>query len=549
MSLQLAALALSIVAAIQNPQAAPPPAGTAKISGLVTRSDTNQALADVTIRLVRWEGGLGQQIPSQRTEADGRFTFEGLRAGEYVLTFSAEAFVTLEFGQRRPLEAGRRIQLQESEHFAKADISLPPTTAIEGRLLDEFGDPAPGMTVQAARVQYAAGKRRLMPIGGTTPARPTDDLGQFRIFNLPPGDYYLMALSGPFAGPDGPSGFAVTYFPGTRVPTEARPVHLDVGQDATGIAIQLVPAPMATVSGVLTDEAGKPIPGDVMFLQMSGGDVRSLIMGRHPAGPDGVFTFRNVAPGTYVIQAYGRPVGGGNLGRSPFGFLPLTVSDGSDLTGLTLRVPTGATARGKIILDGDAAPPAPARVLVSPVPINFVSAPVGGGPPNRITRDDWTFEVSNMSGIRTVNVIVGSPEWFLKKVTLAGKDITDAAIDFQHGDVDGLEVTLTSRGPTLGGTVTDDDKPAADYSVIAFADDPARWVFPSRYFAQGRPGQQGNFRIQGLPPGNYLAVALPSVQGTEWQDPEFLQQYLGVATRVSLAEGETKTVSLKLIRR
>ena len=98
MSLQLAALALSIVAAIQNPQAAPPPAGTAKISGLVTRSDTNQALADVTIRLVRWEGGLGQPIPTKRTESDGRFIFDGLRAGEYVLTFSAEAFVTLEFG-------------------------------------------------------------------------------------------------------------------------------------------------------------------------------------------------------------------------------------------------------------------------------------------------------------------------------------------------------------------------------------------------------------------------------------------------------------------
>jgi hypothetical protein len=64
-----------------------------------------------------------------------------------------------------------------------------------------------------------------------------------------------------------------------------------------------------------------------------------------------------------------------------------------------------------------------------------------------------------------------------------------------------------------------------------------------------RRASKANFRIQGLPPGNYLAVALPSVQGTEWQDPEFLQQYLGVATRVSLAEGETKTVSLKLIRR
>ena len=53
----------------------------------MTRTDTNQPLANVTIRLTRWEGGLGQQIPPKRTEADGRFTFEGLRAGEYADVF------------------------------------------------------------------------------------------------------------------------------------------------------------------------------------------------------------------------------------------------------------------------------------------------------------------------------------------------------------------------------------------------------------------------------------------------------------------------------
>lgn len=548
MILNLAALAWSVAVVIQNPQPAPPPGGTARISGLVTRSDTSQPLANVTVRLVRWEGGFGQPVPLKRTEADGRFAFDGLRAGEYAITFSADAFVTLEFGQRRPLEGGRRIQLRETEHFDNADISLPPTTAIEGRLLDEFGDPAPGMTVQIARVQFVAGKRRLMPAAGATASRPTDDLGQFRLFNLAPGDYYLMALAGPFAGPDDPSGFTVTYFPGTRVPTDASPVHLEVGRDATGIVFQLVPASMSTVSGVLTDEAGKPIPGEAMLLPTNGGDVRSLIMGRIPVGPDGAFTFRNVAPGTYVIQAYGRPVGGGNLGRAPFGFLPLTLA-GSDVADLTLTVPTGATARGKIVLDGDAAPPVPNRVLVSPTPVNAVSAPAGGGPPNSVTRDDWTFEVNNMSGIRTVRVLVGSPQWFLKKVTLAGRDITDEPIDFRNGDVDGLEITLTSRGPTLAGTVTESDKPVSECSVIVFADEPARWVFPSRYFAQGRPAQQGTFTIQGLPPGNYLAVAVPPVQGTDWQDPEFLQQYLAAATRVSLAEAETKTISLKLIRR
>lgn len=550
MSVRLASLVLLCAAAVQNPQNPqdPPPVMTAKISGVVTRQDTGRPIADVTVRLVRWDGGLGQQIPAVRTAADGRFLVERLRAGEYGLTFSAPAFVRLEYGQTRPQEGARRIDLKDGEHFDKADIALPPTTAIEGRLVDEFGDPAPGIVVQLAQVQYAAGSRRLMPVGAPTSARPTDDLGQFRIFNLPPGDYYLLALAGPFAGPNDPSGFAVTYFPGTAAPLEAKPVHLGLGQDVTGLVFPLMPAPMSTISGVMTDEHDKPIPGTLMLLPTSGGDVRSMLMGRLSPGPDGAFMFRNVAPGTYVIQANGRPVGAGNLGAAPFASLPLTVAGGTDITDLRVKIPPGAKARGRIIFEGGAPPPS--RVIVSPRPVNFASAPVGGGgPPTSVTNPDWTFEVSNMSGIRVISAIVGSSQWTLKKVTRDGKDITDEPVDFRDGDVDGLEITLTSLRTSLAGTVMDADKPASDCSVVVFAVDPTRWAFPSRYFAQGRPNPQGRFQIQGLPPGNYLALALPTQLGTDWQDPEFLKQHANFATGFSLAEGGTATVALNVVRR
>jgi 5-hydroxyisourate hydrolase-like protein (transthyretin family) len=545
MSARLASLVLVCFAAAQGPQG-PPPVMTAKISGVVTRQDTGRPIPGVTVRLVRWDGGLGQQIPAVLTEADGRFVVEKLRAGEYALRFSAPSFVGLEFGQKRPQEGARRVEVRDGEHFEKADIALPPTTAIEGRLVDEFGDPAPGIVIQLAQVQFAAGKRRLMPVGATAPG-PTDDLGQFRIFNLPPGDYYLMALAGPFAGPGDPSGFAVTYFPGTAAPLDAKPVHLGLGQDVTGIVFPLIPAPMSTISGVMTDEADAPIPGTIMLLPTSGGDVRSMLMGRLATGPDGAFMFRNVAPGTYVIQAFGRPVGAGNLGAAPFASLPLTVAGGSDITDVQVEVPPGARARGRIVFEGGE--PLPNRVIVSPRSVNFASAPVGGGPPQSVTREDWTFEVNNMSGIRVISAIVGSAQWTLKKVTRDGRDITDEPVDFRDGDVTGLEITLTRLGTTLSGTVMDADKPASDCSVIVFALDPARWTFPSRHFGQGRPDSQGRFEIRGLPPDNYLALALPTQRGTDWQDPEFLQQHVGFATGFSLAEGGTATVALKVVRR
>jgi hypothetical protein len=542
-------LSLAVLCAVtaQNPQT-PPPAGTAKISGVVTRQDSGLPLPDVTVRAIRWEGGYGTQIPAKRSGPDGRFTFDGLLAGEYDLTFSAERFVSLRFGQKVPQDTVRQITLKDAMHFDHADIALPPTTAIEGRLFDEFGDPVPGVVVQVATVVYAAGKRRLMPVGsGALPTRPTDDLGQFRVFNLPPGDYYLLALAGPFAGPDDPAGFAVTYFPGTRVPTEAKPVRLEIGRDVTGVSMQLSPAAMSTVSGVVVDENDRPIAGgSVMLLPTSGGDVRSLLMGRLGSGPDGTFVFRNVAPGTYVIQAYGRPEGGGNIGRAPFASVPLDVGEGADVADLRVKV-RGASARGRIVFDGDA--PLPSLVTVSPRAVNFASAPVGGGPPNSVTNPDWTFEVRNMSGLRVIDVNVRSTQWILKQVTRDGRDITDEPVDFREGDVSGLEITLTSRTATLAGTVTDPDGAVSESTVVLFASDPARWTYPARYLAATRPTPQGTFRLPGLRAGDYLAAALPFAQGTDWQDPEYLKELVVFATRVTLSEGGAGTVALKVIRR
>lgn len=527
-------------------QAPVTPTDSGRISGVVTRGDTGGPLEGAMLRLVRWDGGLGRQFPPVRTDANGRFVVEKLPAGDYALTFSAEGFVSLEHGQRQPQEAPRRVTLAEGQHLANVEMTLPRTVAIEGQLVDEFGDPAPGITVQIARVQYAAGKHRLMPApsqGGT----PTDDLGRFRIFNLPPGDYYLVALSGPFASADTAAGFAVTYFPGTANPQEAQAVTVGVGQDVTGVSFAMSPAPMSTISGVTTDATGTPMQSELMLLPTSGGDVRAMIMSRMPTAPDGTFLFRNVAAGTYVLQAYGRPVGGGNLGRAPFGATQVTV-DG-DLRDVQVKIETGATLRGRIILDGDGPQPAPDRVRVFPAPVNFATGPVGGGPPDSVVNADWTFETRNMTGTRVVRATVGAAGWILKQVTRDGIDITDRPIEFTGEDVSGIEVTLTNRTATITGTVTDGNTPAQDASVLIFAEDPASRAFPSRFLASARPDANGTFRATGLPPGDYLAIAVPTVTGTDWQDPTVLATYEGLATKVTAGAGSTATTALRLVRR
>jgi hypothetical protein len=166
-----------------------------------------------------------------------------------------------------------------------------------------------------------------------------------------------------------------------------------------------------------------------------------------------------------------------------------------------------------------------------------------------VTRADWSFEVTHLNGRQRVFVNVGAAEWTLKKITLAGIEVTDAPIDLRTKDVEDVELLLTSKVSKVGGTASNDQGPIRDYAVVIFSSDPTKWIDRSRFVVLGRPNQLGRFDVRGLPPEEYLAVALPNVVQTEWMSPEFLQQVRPLATTFVLQEGETKTLELKLKKR
>lgn len=547
--MNISAIALSIaffMPSIQPPQPEAPKPGTASIVGRVVAADTGRPLRGATLRLVSYE--VMRVAKSTVTDAQGRFEFTGLLAGRYTLTASAERRLGLEFGQRRPPEAGRPIDLREGERFDAANFSLPRMGAIEGRLLDEFGDPAPNVLVQISRADFIAGRRRLLPLGNPRNTQPTDDKGRYRVSGLAPGDYYVTALSGVFTEQNETGGFAPTYYPGTMDAAGAKPVRVAFGQDVTNLSFALVPARMARVSGVIVDAAGLPTSATIVLAVSDRAGAVGFNLARAVADRAGTFVLRNVPPGVYTIQAFG-PSATGALGQSPFGWLPVT-TNGEDVSGLMIKVAPGVKARGQFAFEGAPAPAAARsqEFRVSPRPVEFDSAPVvGGGPPPYMLREDWTFEVGNMSGLRVIRADVSSPGWSLKRITLNGRDVTDTPLDFSRGDIDDLEIVLTSRGASVSGGVTNPDgTPSSNYSVVIFAADRSRWTFPSRFVALGRPNQDGRFNVRGLPPHDYKVVALTGVEGTEWQDPEFLEKAWYVAAPLSLSEGENKTIELTL---
>jgi hypothetical protein len=133
-------------------------------------------------------------------------------------------------------------------------------------------------------------------------------------------------------------------------------------------------------------------------------------------------------------------------------------------------------------------------------------------------------------------------------VRLNGADVTDAGIDFKpNEDISGVEVELTNKLTTISGLVRNSrGEVSKDYTTIVFAQDKEKWTGSTRYQSAGRPDQDGRFKISGLPPGEYYIIAVDRVEPGQIGDPDFLETVRSKATSLSLREGDTRTVDLRL---
>jgi Carboxypeptidase regulatory-like domain len=524
-----------------------PAVGTGVVRGRIVAGDTGLPLRRARVML----NSLGRGEPRVTlSDADGAFAFDALPAGRYQLHGSKARYVDGTLGARRPGSQGRPFELADGQTLDSVVLTLAAAGVITGRVLDDFGDIVPGVTVMPMRYRTINGERQLVGMGGR-PAT-SDDTGTFRLYGLAPGTYYVSARAdemgrmGPAVTDASVTGFAPTFYPGTPVAAEAQPIEVVAGAEIVA-DISLVAARLTSVSGVVVDPAGtRATGGFVMTMQ---GSRRGMGFGGGGGGgpikPDGTFMVSGLAPGEYVLQA--RPSFSANpmfedatanrLER--LATASVTVS-GEPIVGLRLAVVDPIRVPVNLIFEHGSAS-RPERVSV------FAGSQSGMRGGNAAIRDDGRLSLEVVPGTYRLSASAATP-WLVKRILYRGQEAEAEEVDLTAAPGGRIDVVLTTSSASVAGGVTDAaGKAAAEYTVVIVpADAELARRADYRRMRTARPDQQGRFRAERLPPGDYLAAAVVDLDMQDGLEPEFLDGLRRSAKPFRLREGDTATLSLTL---
>jgi hypothetical protein len=589
---------LAIILSLVLVQSAPAQTAAAgAVQGTVVRVGTAEGLSRATVELRRDDAGVATPpgMPPQlmstlippplfttTTEADGRFLFPNVGPGRYRMVTTRPGYVP------RPVTVtvagGRTEQVQ---------VTLNPTAAISGRLFGANGEPIGNAEVEALKPTYQNGRRQLTAV---TSVR-SNDLGEYRLFWLPPGRYFVRAthagaqvgpiagmarfggMTGSVFGNGGANGsfyamrstsdstlvetvitgntaddeYVPIYYPGTLDDQAASAVDLSAGAEASGIDIRVAALRRRHVRGAVINGATgevaqyaglKEARSDTPFGPGAPGAVGLSRNGESPIEPDGTFHV-TLLPGRHTL------VGTAGTGT---GYVTIDVRD-SDIDNVRIVAMPEFDVAGRILSDGPVDTAALANIRITlerdlPVPLS----PGSYSQP----RADGTFAVGATPGDYRLNVApllniafvparfplsVSKPleNVYVKAVRVGNVDVLNNGIHLDGPTADPLEIVIgTNPGGLEGLVTTERQTPAAGTTVVIL---PAvRGRFDLIKTAATDPS--GRFHLDRLPPGDYTVFAWEEVSDGAWQDPDFMRSYENRGTPIRIAEGRTERVAL-----
>ena len=514
-----------------------------RIEGLVLKATNAEPLAGAVVVLRREGSGPYDRQYTTTTTGDGRFTLKDIPKARYMLSASKAGFMTQEYGQKQANKVGVILDLTAPQVMRDIVVRMNMGGSISGRVYEQDGTPIESTMIVAFQKKYQRNGKSVLSQANVV---ATNDIGEYRMYWLPPGTYYLLAVVVRTRAPLDPiaiidqseeslEAFSPVFYPRGDDESQASALRIEPGSELRAIDFVVVRTKALRVKGhVVSASSGRPLVGAILHLRLQ--YVEKL--GRDywwsaETDSEGNFQFRNVPPGKYILRVSWTESGS------------LTMSTQRDLELADKEVPELHIVLQANSIDGRVIMERGEPVLQNGTVLLFVEGDgtaLGTG-----LQPDGTFSLPYASTGRLYLELTGlADNFFLRSARVGNKDVSREGLSLDERGADSLEVVIGSEGATVAGIVTDDHQTPVMGARVVLMPDGEHRDRPDLVKAV-TTDRSGQFAIRGAMPGNYKIFCWDDLEPNIYFDPSFIQQYESQGKALHLNANDSITVNLRPI--
>ena len=503
----------------------------AMVHGSVTNLLTGTPVSGAKVMMVPVDGS--SPPITVTTEDSGLFSLQSLAPGQYRLWVERSGFEAQQFGAKSANADGSALSLSSGQAVSNVAIRLLPHGSLSGTVSDSDGNPVSGAQIQAIRL--IAGP---VPVMQAVAWATTGNFGEYRIGDIAPGLYYLLATPAPPRVGKSTEALAPAYYPDSPDLARALRLAAPAGTQTRDVDFLLHRVRSASVRGRVIDLSGNGLSDSLRLVltpQVAGCAGSTNVRQLQVDIQSGRFVADGVSPGEYVLTAMERDSDAVLEGRTT-----LDVGD-SDLNDVDLPLTAGVTLKGRIVFESQG-PHATDNLQVTLTALDSLA--MKAGLTSVASPEGLEFQFNGViPGVWALDVS-GLPEGaYIRSISAGGRDLPDRKLDVSDAPPGFLEIRLAINGGRLDGRVQSLSPGRRATLLLAPSDDAGR----SRVAKTAVSDAGGGFFMTGIAPGDYRLFAFEEVDVTELQDPAFLSSFEKNAAAVHFEAGAAMRMQVAVI--